>query len=91
MNVFPCLTEVLVSLEDKADEIKVNIKQTITSYVDLLHGKIIQHFSIEETKTFEWPRNPFATDVTKLSLCKKNNSLNDVTEPSKIISGSEII
>lgn len=41
------MSQFLVSLEDKADEIKSNIKQIIISHMDSLHGKFVHHVSAE--------------------------------------------
>jgi hypothetical protein len=50
MDIFPCLPEFLVSLEDKADESKPNIKQKIISDFDSLHGKTAHYFQLKKEK-----------------------------------------
>jgi hypothetical protein len=53
MDIFPCLSEFLVLLEEKADEIKGNFKETIISHLDLLNRKFVHYFSVEETEKIE--------------------------------------
>ena len=47
VNTFLCLTEFIVLLDDKSDEIKAISEKTIINHIHSLRGKISHYFSAE--------------------------------------------
>lgn len=47
VNTFLCLTEFIVLLDDKSDEIKAISEKTIINHIHSLCGKISHYFSAE--------------------------------------------